>query len=86
MGCKKHIGMDVPKGAISIAVMNSAGQGSDARLSEGLRPLALLRCQFTFTKCGRILGGTACSLERDTPALKNYGARHNHVQFRFEDS
>jgi hypothetical protein len=36
--------MDVPKGTISIAVMNSAGQGSDARLSEGLRPLALLLC------------------------------------------
>ena len=44
MGNKMHIDLDVRKGTIPIAVMNSAGQGSAVRLSEGLGPLALLRC------------------------------------------
>jgi len=46
MDNKKHSGMDVHKGTTSIAVINSAWQcqGSDARLFEGLSPLALRRC------------------------------------------
>ena len=44
MDNKMHIGMDVRKRTIPIAVMNPAGQGSAVRLSEGLGLLALRRC------------------------------------------